>query len=193
MDTTNIFIISGPAGSGKDTIIKQLGNTLSLERIVTTTTRKARDSESEGNPYHFVSQDAFAQGIRDDLFAEYSVNENNAFYGVSKAELKRVSEQTSKIGIWQIDWKGVLSAKKLFPGIQAILIIAPLPILEQRLRSRDLKHNESYFEERMSYTQEWLKHKDIYDYVVENEQGQLERTVQSVQTIILSHSPVTPV
>lgn len=192
MDSTNIFIISGPAGSGKDTIIKQLGRSLSLERIITTTTREARDGESEGNPYHFVSQETFAQGITDDLFAEYSVNENNAFYGVTKAELKRVSEQTGKIGIWQIDWKGVLSAKKLFPGIQAILIVAPLSILEKRLRSRDTRKNESYFTERMKYTKEWLKHKDIYDYVVNNEQGQLEQTVQAVQTIIRSHSSVTP-
>ncbi len=190
MNTKNIFIISGPAGSGKDTIIEHLETSLPLERIITTTTREARPGESEGHPYYFISQAAFEQGIQNDDFAEYSTNENGVLYGVSKAELRRISELEHRIGIWKIDWKGVESAKKLFPAIQAIFISAPLAVLEERLRSRDNLKDERYFTERMAYTREWLKHTDIYDYVVENEQDKLDQAIEDVKTIILTCAPL---
>lgn len=190
MNTKNIFIISGPAGSGKDTIIEHLETSLPLERIITTTTREARPGESEGHPYYFISQTAFEQGIQNDDFAEYSTNENGVLYGVSKAELRRISELEHRIGIWKIDWKGVESAKKLFPAIQAIFISAPLAVLEERLRSRDNLKDERYFTERMAYTREWLKHTDIYDYVVENEQDKLDQAIEDVKTIILTCAPL---
>lgn len=190
MNTKNIFIVSGPAGSGKDTIIEHLETSLPIERIITTTTREARPGESEGHPYYFISPEAFEQGIRDDAFAEYSTNENGVLYGVSKAELQRISELEHRIGIWKIDWKGVESAKKLFPTIQAIFISAPLEILEERLRSRDSLKDERYFAERMAYTREWLKHTDIYDYVVENEQGKLDQAIEDVKNIIITRAPL---
>ena len=111
-------------------------------------------------------------------------------YGVSKAELRRISELEHRIGIWKIDWKGVESAKKLFPTIQAIFISAPLAVLEERLRSRDSLKDERYFAERMAYTREWLKHTDIYDYVVENEQDKLDQAIEDVKTIILTCAPL---
>lgn len=190
MNTKNIFIVSGPAGSGKDTIIEHLETSLPIERIITTTTREARPGESEGHPYYFVSQAAFEQGIKDDAFAEYSTNENGVLYGVSKAELRRISELEHRIGIWKIDWKGVESAKKLFPAIQAIFINAPLEVLEERLRSRDSLKDERYFAERMAYTREWLKHTDIYDYVVENEQDKLDQAIEDVRNIIITRTPL---
>ena len=50
----NVFIISGPSGSGQDSIIESLALLLPLKRVITTTTRPKRDTESEGNPYHFI-------------------------------------------------------------------------------------------------------------------------------------------
>ena len=190
MNTKNIFIISGPAGSGKDTIIEHLETSLPLERIITTTTREARPGESEGHPYYFISQAAFEQGIQNDDFAEYSTNENGVLYGVSKAELRRIAELEHRVGIWEIHFKGVKKKKKLFPAIQAIFISAPLTVLEERLRSRDSLKDERYFAERMAYTREWLKHTDIYDYVVENEQDKLDQAIEDVKTIILTCAPL---
>jgi guanylate kinase len=191
MDTTHIFIISGPAGSGKDSIIECLGKNLPLERFITTTTRAKRPGESEGNPYYFVSQKTFDSSIQQGAFIEHSINENGASYGISATELHRVTQKKDCFGIWQTDWKGVQSIKKIFPGIPAIFISAPLNILEERIRSRDTTKDESYFLERMSYTKEWLKYIDIYDYVVTNEQGKLSQAVADVEQILRNHTEVS--
>mgnify|MGYP003530693617 FL=1 len=182
----NIFIISGAAGSGKDSVIDGLQSLLPLNRIITTTSRAMRPTESEGHPYYFVSPEAFKQRIEANEFVEYSVNENGGLYGVTKTELERVSALTD-IAIWRVDWKGVVSIKELYPEIPAIYISAPLEILEKRLRTRDAGKDEHYFEERMAYTREWLKHLDIYDYRVENEEGALEQTIERVARIITEH------
>lgn len=192
-NTPNIFIISGPAGSGKDTIIEHLKRILPIERIITTTTRAPRSGETEGNPYYFISSEAFQEAIRKESFAEYSTNENHTLYGVSNKELRRVLTKKNCVGIWQIDWKGVESAKKLFPNIIAIFISTPLAIMEERLRSRDTTQNEIYFSERKAYTKEWLKHTSLYDYVVKNEQGKLEEAVEAVKDIILRHSELSSI
>jgi guanylate kinase len=179
----NIVIISGAAGSGKDSVIDGLQALLPLERIITTTSRLPRPTESEGHPYYFISKDDFERGIQAGEFVEYSTNENGGLYGVTKRELERVS-QTNGVALWRVDWKGVVTIKKLFPAIPAIYISAPLSVLEQRLRNRDADKDEHYFKERMDYTREWLNHLDIYDYQVENEEGKLSETVEQVARII---------
>ncbi|TXH00683.1 MAG: hypothetical protein E6P95_03215, partial [Candidatus Moraniibacteriota bacterium] len=152
----NIFIISGAAGSGKDSIIEQLTSKLPLKRIVTTTTRSMRPFEKEGDPYYFITRQAFEEELRAGNFIEHSINENGQYYGVTKKELDRVMQEDG-IGILRVDWKGVVSIKKLFPAIPALYISAPLEILERRLRQRDTGKSEQYFEERMAYTREWFK------------------------------------
>lgn len=183
----NVFIISGAAGSGKDSVIDGLQSTLPIERIITSTTRRMRPFESHGNPYYFLSHEDFERGIKDGRFIEHSINENNELYGVTTSELDRITSKNS-IAIWRVDWKGVVNIKKLFPEIPALYISAPIEVLETRLRSRDKGKDESYFQERMDYTREWLKHLDIYDYVVENEEGKLKQTIEQVATIIKQHS-----
>jgi guanylate kinase len=182
----NIFIISGAAGSGKDSVIDGLQARMPLNRIITTTSRAMRPIESEGHPYSFVTPEAFKQAIEAGEFVEYSVNENGGLYGVTKSELERVSKM-SGIAVWRVDWKGVVTIKKLYPEIPAIYISAPLEILEKRLRTRDAGKDEHYFKERMAYTREWLKHLDIYDYRVENEEGALDQTIKQVSNIIAKH------
>jgi guanylate kinase len=182
----NIFIVSGPAGSGKDSIIDGLAAHLPIERIITTTTRAPRPGESEGRPYYFLSPEMFEAQIRDGAFIEHSINENGGRYGVTRSELDRIIGRGS-IAIWRVDWKGVDTIKKIHPEIPAIYISAPLAVLEARLRARDRGKDETYFRERMAYTREWLKHTDIYDYQVENEEGKLSEAVAKVKTIIESH------
>lgn len=183
----NVFIISGAAGSGKDSVIDGLQSIFPIERIITSTTRAMRPSESQGSPYYFVSPEEFQRNIAADNFVEYSTNENGGMYGVTRMELERIAEKNC-IAIWRVDWKGVIAIKKLCPEIPALYISAPLDVLEARLRARDKGKDESYFQERMDYTREWLKHLDIYDYVIENEDGQLNQTIERVATIIKEHS-----
>lgn len=183
--TNNLFIISGPSGAGEDSIISGLAKIMPIKWIKTTTTREMRPGESEGNPYYFISKEKFEEKIKENGFFEYAQHYNDNFYGVTFEEIERV-KASGKIGIWKIDYKGVMTAKKLIPEIIAIFINAPLEEIEERIRKRG-GISEEYIKERMEYSKEWLKHKDIYDYEIVNSNGKLEESIQKAAEIINSN------
>jgi guanylate kinase len=184
MPSNKLFILSGPSGSGQDSIIEGLRSHFEIERVITTTTRAMRPGESQGQPYYFISAEEFQQKIKAGEFVEYAQEYNDHFYGVTKSELERVTN-SGKVGIWKIEYKGVIAVKKMFPGIIAILSNAPsLAVLEKRIRERDKGASEEYIQERMDYTKEWLKHKDIYDFEVMNEEGKLDEAIAKTAQII---------
>ena len=184
MKTENkLFIISGPSGAGEDSVIEGLKKFLPIERVITTTTRKKRSDIFLEDPYYFVSKEEFKKGISENKFFEYAREYNNQFYGVTKKEIERVIE-SGKIGIWKIEYKGVITIKKLMPEIISIFIMtSTLEVMRQRLLKRG--ESEEFVQQRMDYTKEWLKHKDIYDYEVINYEGKLDETVEEVKGIIL--------
>lgn len=187
MPKSNIFIISGPSGAGEDSIIDGLKKKFEVEKIVTTTTRQMRPGESHGNQYYFISADEFKEKIKNDEFAEYAQEYNDNFYGVTKEELKRVNN-CGKIGLWKIEYKGVMTAKKKFPEIKSIYIAPPsLEILKKRIMKRD-NVSEEYVNERMEYTKEWMKYEHIYDYKVVNEENKLDDAILEVANIIKKES-----
>lgn len=185
MDYSNIFIISGPSGAGEDSIISELRKRLDTEKIITSTTRPQRTGEIHGQDYYFISKDQFETLISAGLLYEYAQQYNGEFYGVTVDEIERVA-QSDRIGLWKIDYKGVINAKQSIPGIIAIFIDAPIDALESRIRRRD-NVEEDYIQERMTYTREWLEHTDIYDYRVENLDGELIKAVDNVERIIKRH------
>ena len=180
---SNIFIISGPSGAGEDSIIRGLEKRFPIERVITTSTRPMRPGESQGKPYYFISKEEFQKKVENREFAEYAQEYNDNFYGVTKAELERV-RNCGKIGTWKIEYKGVITAKEKFPEIKSIYIAPPsLEILRQRIMKRD-GVSEEYLDERMKYTEEWIKHEHIYDFKVINEEGKLEEATEKVAKII---------
>lgn len=180
---SNIFILSGPSGAGEDSIIDGLGKIMPIERIITTTTREPRTGESQGNPYYFITKDEFEAKIKAGEFVEYARQYNDNLYGVSRDELDRVA-RSGKTGIWKIEYKGVMSVKKLFPEIRSIFITVPsLDILEARIRRRDHVSDE-YIKERMEYTKEWMKHADIYDYTIINKEGRLDAAIEEAHLLL---------
>jgi len=184
MPKSNIFIISGPSGAGEDSIISGLEKILPIERVITTSTRTMREGESQGNPYYFISKEEFQKKLDAGKFAEYAQEYNDKWYGVTKSELERVAN-SGKIGIWKIEYKGVITAKKKFSEIKSIYIAPPsLEILEKRIRHRDKNISEEYLQERIEYTKEWMKHENIYDYKVVNEEGKLDEAISQVAEII---------
>ena len=153
-----------------------------IERVITTTTRAMRPGESDGKPYYFISKDEFKKKIKNQEFFEYAKQYNDNFYGVTNEEIKR-AEVSDKVVFWKMDYQGVMSAKEKIPGISAILIMAPLDVLEQRIRHRD-GATDKYIKDRMDYTKKWLKYTDIYDYTVENQDDHLDETIQKLKAII---------
>jgi len=178
----NPFIISGPSGAGEDSIINGLRELFPVEQVVTTTTRPMRANEIEGQSYYFFTKEEFQNEISKGKFFEWAQQYNDNLYGVTFEEIERV-KNSGKVGLWKLEYKGVATAKKLIPDITAIFINAPLDQLEQRIRMRD-QVTEEFILERISYTKEWLKHKDIYDYEINNENGKLADSIKQVAQII---------
>ncbi len=187
MNTDNLFILSGPSGVGEDSIIDGLSKRLPVERVITTTTRPPRKGESPGNPYYFISPESFRDRVDRGEFVEWAEEYNKNCYGVTREELERVIA-TDRIGIWKIEWKGVMTAKSLFPDIVAIFITAPMASIERRIRKRE-SVTDKYVAERMAYTEEWMRHTDIYDYTIENLDGRLEEAVSEAEAIIRTRFP----
>lgn len=186
MPYSNLFIISGPSGSGQDSIIEGIKKYFPIERVITTTTRAMRPGETPGNPYYFTTLKEFEKRLAKGEFAEHARQYNKNLYGVTRQELDRVV-QSEKVGIWKIEYQGVISAKKLFPKIIAILITVPnLSTLEKRIRHRD-NVSEEYIKERMDYSKKWIQHEDVYDYIVVNEEGKLDKAIKEVAEIIKKH------
>lgn len=183
MSLNNIIIISGPSGAGEDSIIEGLRAYTKVNRAITTTTRDMRPGETEGVPYYFTSQEDFEKRIANNEMVEWAKQYNGNLYGVTKTELERVNSLPG-IGTWKIEYQGVITARKLFPEIRSILIMADsLEVLADRIRKRG-GVTEDFIAERMEYTKEWLKHEDIYNYKVVNRQGKLPEAIAEVVSIL---------
>jgi len=178
----NIFIISGPSGSGKDAIIDGLKKILPTKQLITTTSRPKRTGEHQGWPYYFISQKQFEKNIKENKLFEYDFHYKN-YYGLTYDEISR-AKTSNKIYFWQAEYKGVIAAKKKIPGLTAIFINSPLEVLINRMRCREAKLDKKIFKQRVEDIKKWLKHLDIYDYIIENKEGELRQTINQVAKII---------
>lgn len=184
----NIFIISGPSGAGKDAIISGLKKILPSRQLITTTSRPRRPGERQGKPYYFIAKNEFRKKIKQNKFFEYDKHYDN-YYGLTYKEINK-TKPDGKICFWQAEYKGVMTIKKKRPDIIAIFINSPLKILKRRIRERENKINKKNFNQRIKDIKEWLKHLDVYDYVVANEQGKLNQAIAKVSEIIKKNSKI---
>jgi len=178
---SNIFIISGPSGSGQDSVINGLKKRFDLDKIITTTTRDMRPEDKEGVTYYFISKEEFKKGIKENKFFEYALEDNGNYYGGTYAELERI-KKSLKIIIWKIDYKGVINAKKILPEAKSIFIYIPIELIKSRLEKRG--ESEEVIKSRLEYAKGWYDNEDAFDFKIVNEEGKLEETVQKVAEII---------
>ena len=189
-ESSNLFIISGPSCAGEDSVIEGLRSHMKIERVITTRTREMRPGESQGNPYYFITTEEFEAGIARGDYVEYTRQYDNKLSGVTRQELARVQALTDTIGIWKIEWQGVQKAKALFPGIPAILVaVHDLETLRRRMIKRDNPTPE-FLADRMAYTEEWMKHTDIYDHIIWNDDGKLHESIADAERYIRAHSTI---
>ncbi len=177
-----IFIISGPSGAGEDAVIDRLKKKIKFNTVITTVTRKKRKGESQGKPYYFVSQEKFKKMLKEKMFVEWAYV-YGCYRGCTYKEIKRLKTAGKPI-VWKVDWKGVKSIKKIFPGAVAIFITVPsYQILVRRLEKRGLDSKET-IKKREKYTKDWLTQKKLYDYTVINRDNHLNQAVEKIESII---------
>jgi guanylate kinase len=177
----NIFIVTGPAGAGEDSIIKKLKEHIDFDKIVTTTSRPIRTEDKEGISYYFISKEEFKKRIAENRFFEYALEDNGNYYGGTYNELTRVNKSKKPV-IWKIDYKGVINAKKLVPEAKSIYIYIPPELIEKRLKTRG--DSPEIIKSRIEYAKGWYENEHIFDYKVINEEGNLDKAVREVVEII---------
>ena len=166
--TGNLFVISGPSGAGKGTLVKAL-----IEQVpdawlsVSATTRKPREGEVDGKHYHFLSNDQFDDLVRQDGFLEWAQVHSNK-YGTPRAQVEQAIAE-GKQAILEIDVQGAFQIKEKIPQSILVFIESPsLEILEERLRGRGTE-TEDVIAARMSVATMELLEKIKYDIAIVND------------------------
>jgi guanylate kinase len=182
-----IFFISGSVGAGKDSVLKGLRKAdPTLHWAITTTTRKKRKGEKEGEPYYFMSEKDFFNLIKKDGFFEYENVYSDKYFGMTKKEIKEALKKKKNI-IWQIDYRGYNNVKKKFPKDQTVSIFILPPsqtIAKERIIKRAGGESPEIIKERFELAKREIKASNNYDYQVINEENKLKETIQKVIAII---------
>lgn len=184
MNNKKFIIVSGPSGVGKTTVINELlKKNEDLKRLITYTTRaKRQKSKEHKGEYLFISEKEFENLIKNDNFIEWEKVYGN-YYGKSADELKKIWNE-NKIAIAAIDPLSLDKPEFDKPFMIKIFLTAKKENIIQRLKSRNLPENR--FEKRKNMIEKELKIAENADFVVENEQSHIDRTVEQCEKIIFS-------
>ena len=189
-----LFVVSGPAGSGKGTIMKMLMEQSDDYALsVSATTRAPGKNERDGVEYHFKTREQFEEMIAKDELLEYAEYVGN-YYGTPKAPALEVLGSGKHL-LLEIDVVGGLQIKKAYPETILVMIVPPgAAEQERRLRDRGRDSEESILR-RLDRAKEELKQIELYDYILVNETGKAEEAVAAFRAITaaeLNSVPRTP-
>ena len=177
-----LVIISGPAGSGKGTIVSRLRELAPFDFSVSATTRKPRPGEQHGVHYYFVDKTEFEKKIAEGEMLEYAQYVGN-YYGTPKKPVEEALSEGKNI-ILDIEVKGALQLKEKMPEAIMIYVLPPdYETLLARIRGRGTE-TEEIIQKRMNEAKNEIKTFPKYDYVVINRNGGVEQAAQDVLSIL---------
>ena len=177
-----LVILSSPSGGGKSTVARHLLNVFPQFKLsVSATTRKKRPSELDGKDYYFLTKDEFEKAIANNDLIEYEEIFGN-YYGTLKSQVNEAINRNEKL-LFDIDVKGALSIKKLYPDLSLLIFLAPpsIEILESRLRNRKTE-TEEQIQIRFKRAQMELAQSEKFDYVVVNDK--LDETLTQIEELV---------
>ena len=181
--SAKVFVITGPSGVGKGTLIKKL-----LERVpdlalsVSATTRQPREGEEDGVDYHFLTEDQFQERIAAKDFLEFATYSGN-HYGTLNSELDRCLEKGRSV-VLEIEVQGATQVRAARPDSVQIFIAPPdESVLRDRLSGRGTDSAEA-IDRRLKTAEQELAQQDDFDELIVNDDlddasDQLESIVRS--------------
>jgi guanylate kinase len=178
-----LIVISGPSGSGKDTVIEQMeAQGLPFEFVVTATTRPPRADEVYGVDYLFLTKDQFAEMIEKGELLEYAIVYED-FKGVPQEQV-RLALNSGKDVVMRLDVQGAKTMRRLAPEALLIFLTAQdEDELVRRLTARKSEDTEG-LKLRIATARQELKQIDLFDYVVINRENHLDETLDTIMAII---------
>tara|TARA_Y100000996_G_scaffold314155_1_gene250367 strand:+ start:232 stop:810 length:579 start_codon:yes stop_codon:yes gene_type:complete len=166
--SSNLYVISAPSGAGKTSLVRELCKRVEFIRpSISYTTRKIRKSEKDGEDYFFTSRKQFEGMIARDEFIEYQSVYGN-LYGSTKSYVFNKLDNGKDV-ILEIDYKGMMKIKSIYPEAITIYIVPPaIQSLKKRLLCRAQDDLETV-EKRISSAKFELCYAKFADYVIVNE------------------------
>lgn len=164
----SLFVVSAPAGCGKDTILNELFKKTDMAGYaVSATTRSPREGEVNGVHYHFLTREQFEQKIAEKEVLEYTEYCGN-YYGTLKKSVNDLLEQ-GKDAVLKIEVEGAMNIKNAFPEACLVFILPPSwEVLEKRLRERGTESEEKIIE-RSKQARREVEFAANYDYLIVND------------------------
>ena len=175
-------VISGPAGTGKGTVIKELLKSEEYVYSVSATTRAPRPGEIDGKNYYFIDRQDFEELIAKKEMMEYTCYCENYYGTPLKQALEAVN--AGKNLILELEVEGAINVKKLFPEAVLIMILSPsFAEQEARLRGRGTE-TEEVIRKRLNRTKEEVPLLGEYDYIVYNQPNGALACAEDIRTVV---------
>lgn len=177
----NLFVISGPSGAGKGTLVSRLMEAVPDARLsISATTRKPREGEVDGVHYHFSTRDEFMELVDEDGFLEWAEFAGNC-YGTPRSFVEQSMAKGAQV-ILEIEVQGAFQVREKMPDAHLVFIEPPsLEVLEERLRGRGTEDEEAV-QRRLATARVELSRKMEYDIRLVNDD--LERAVDELIAIV---------
>ena len=177
-----MVVISGPAGSGKGTVVKELLPGGNFAYSVSATTRAPRPGEVDGVNYHYITKADFEKHIENGEMLEYTIY-CGEYYGTFLQEAEQAIAGGKDL-LLEIEVEGAANVKKTYPEAVTIMLLPPsFAEQEKRLRGRGTETEEK-IQKRLNQTRRELKQLKHYDYVVYNMDGGVSAAVEQIRTIL---------
>ena len=179
----NLIVVSGPSGSGKDSIINNLSKYNNNFWVsISMTTREKRSNEVEGINYFYVTEKEFKNNIKNNNLLEYT-NYNGNYYGTPKSHIMEKLNAGIDV-ILVIEIEGAIHVKELIPDTICIFILPPsMKELKRRLINRNTENKDKIIKRFKTAYQE-INEITKYNYVVINDD--LEDATIKLNSILIS-------
>lgn len=181
MSRKPVFVITGPSGAGKGTLIKALAERVpDLEVAVSATTRPQRPGEVDGRDYWFLSDEEFLRRIAAGELLEHVTYVSGRRYGTLRSELARIAGE-GKVCVLELELEGALAVQGDLAGAVTIFVAADVPELERRLRERATE-STGEIGERIGLARWQLEQAHRFRYMVRNDD--VERATEVLAAIV---------
>lgn len=181
----HVVVIAGPAGSGKDSLIRGVIARYPKAAFgITATTRSPRPGEVHGVNYFFLSKEEFLAGIESgDIPEHYHRSETDTYYGLYKPYLDQEIAK-GHVVLYQIQIVGARYLKEHYDATTIFIMPSSLESLERRIRER-APMSDAEWNERLEFTKrELAEEAPWYDHQIANEDGRLEDAIAAVVEIL---------
>jgi len=168
MPGTPVFVVTGPSGAGKGTLIRELlARVPALEVAVSATTRGQRPGEADGRDYWFLTEKEFVRRIEAGEFLEEVLYVSGKRYGTLRSEVERISD-SGRVCVLELELEGALAVQDQMPRGVTVFIAADVPELERRLRERATE-STGEIGERIELARHQLEQAHRFRYMVRND------------------------